>query len=425
MEKKYYYFPITEEETMWFSSPDLSIKELQIFFNILVNTERPDKSDYHVLIVNETNPYDKNDLVFFCCLLSEKFKKGMIFVLGGSIGFYTEFISSASRFLIPKKRAIKILDLGFNKILQKTRASFYDKVKKNLQMGKRMKGFQQITLPEQDAKEFDYESHYRDEIESYVNDFNKQIKKQHMVVEPVITRKRRQLLQRYVYDPSLSVLNVSRKNRPIIQEKRKQHQKQLLETYGKSIVPIPQQQHPIYRQKIMEYRDKEQKQREQKQKRWMEKQQVLSRMNQESQQKTKKLVKQLINEYGDDYEKLVEEHVLKNLGLLDPITYDPIQNPILLPSSSIADQSSAQKILRLSKDPITNQKLPQDIKKFQVDPEIHKMIQAIEKSIKQNLSNQHWTPETRVYKLHQLLEKWKPLLDQKRIKRTKTKYSFK
>lgn len=424
METMYYNFLITDEEARWFLRPELTLREIQIFFEILLNTVRPEKSNHQVLIVSEVNMYDEKDLVFFCCVISKIFKSGIVvIVLGGDVETYKKFISSASKFTISKKKAKKLLDSGFRKTYQNVRNTFYETVKSNIEQGKRMQGFKQATFPTQKPveKQFDYDFYYRDDIESYVNDLNKQLKKQHLIVEPTITRKRRQLVQKYVSDPSLSILNVSKKNRPIIQEKRKQYQKQLLEKYGKSILPIPQQQHQIYRKKIMEYRDKQQKQREQTQRQWMEKQQILSKINQKSQQKFKQQIKRIVDIYGDDIEKFLEEVVLKELGLIDPITYEPIQRPILLPSSSIVDQSSIQKIMRIAKDPITNQDLPQNIK-FQVDEQISSMIKTIAKSIEQNMKNPYWTLETKVYKLLQLLQKWRPLLDQKRIQRTKIKY---
>jgi hypothetical protein len=407
-EPKYYYFTIDEDEKNWFSSWFTSSNKLydsDLEDNLLklVETERPKTSSYYVFIREEKDPYSGWNILFVCVVSS----LGMnIFILpdhSGSSGFSKTFSESINvhnpRFRLTREDAQSILDAGLNPELDNSRKNYFQQLKtdyEKLSLSKKKIEQSERMLMQQQTKI----------INAHVNDLGKKVEKEHSDIKQLITRKRNQLIKKFVSNPSLSLMDLSKKNRPVIQQQRNKHLKQLLDKYGGSTQQVPQQQDIFYRQKIMEHRKKQEQKR------------------QEKQRQTMKPFQKQINQYVNGYrygnsieeedEKLVENVVWRNLGLTDPIFDIPIKNPIILPSKALADQISIQNILKFKKDPFTNQLLPPNTK-FVVNKQISKDIRSIEDEVQIVMESSGLPLKNKIFKLIQLRNKWLPIIDQKKM----------
>jgi hypothetical protein len=234
----------------------------------------------------------------------------------------------------------------------------------------------------------------------YVNDVNKDIEKNHSYLKDEIHDARKKLLVQYISKPSLSLERISRKNRSIIQQIRKQHEEQLLKIYGTSDKQLPRQMDQYYRERIIKWR------KEQKQKKEQEQQMKMKPFQQ--------MIQQSIRSYGDEPEMLVEDVVWKQLGLLDPVTHQRIIKPVILPSSKTVIEKST--IQTIQKDPISRVSLPQDKDQLPVNRFISQTIQSVNKKI-EDIMGSDLPLRVKVFKMIQLREKTRKDMDKQRLKK--------
>jgi len=239
-------------------------------------------------------------------------------------------------------------------------------------------------------------------IASYVNDLNKDIGKDHTYLKDEIKDARKKLLVEYVSKPSLPLERTSRKNRPIIQKIRKQHEKELFKIYGSSSEQLPQQMDQYYRQRITTWR----KQQQQKRKKEEQHERKMKPFQQ--------TIQQSVRLYGHDPEMLVEDVVWKQLGLLDPVTHQRIIQPVILPSSkAIIEKSTIQTI---QKDPISRVPLPQDKDHLPVNRFISQTIQSVDQKT-DAIMGSGLPLRVKVFKMIQLREQTRKNMDKERLKK--------
>lgn len=253
---KYYLFTITKREYEWLKESHSSHTHFKQMLSFLVEYRRPELSNYYIFITKEKNPYDPNDTMFFVCpIIPESQDKNMVIVLGGDPEFAKSFGRNIDLYTISNDDKDKILNFykNMHRSLDKTRN---DILKSLQQQHKKMTTSVQ-------HKQVPIQSFYQKQINSYVNDLKKPIHKDHIDFKQIITKRRTDLIQKYLSNPSLSIDKLSKKNRSVVQQLIKQHKQSLIKQYGNSLRNIPQQIHPFYREKIMEYRKLKQKQQQQ------------------------------------------------------------------------------------------------------------------------------------------------------------------
>ena len=266
----YYYLPLTDTEVVWIKNS--SMQELRDRALMLLGSVRPKLSNSFLFIVKEK--IGPEEEIFFLFVMELK-PKGKVnpFIFGNNKQYSQRFqsitILNPNVIMTDRKKIQNILGIGIKPILEAVRVRFMELRKEQSQKAQKQ-------LDSLLSKE---------EIDVYVNDFSKQILKQHSHLEPIIKQKRNQLIKKYISDPSLSLKKMSKKNSNIFKNLRKQHQEQLLQKYGKSVEKIPQQLHRDYHKKIDEYRNKLQHERQQEQRRLMEKQDKLQEARQQEQRR--------------------------------------------------------------------------------------------------------------------------------------------
>ena len=410
---KYYYIPLTAEEKTWFT-PDASMNEIIGRCTILINTKRPESTqiDYFLFIVQE---FIQIENYFFCFIIPAKRSlkgKGTTFGFKESPYVNQVFLQDIKKyplFTFSEQDANTILDMGLRKKLDESRHHVLHILRETL--------MEQTKQTERKYQPAPLSYFYKDTIQSYVNDLNKPITRQHSQLKEQIQENRNKYISKYVSNPLLELKNVSRKNRPSIQRYRKQHEKTLLQRYGNSVEKIPQQLHQQYRKKIIQKRQEQEKKRQQKQRQTMRQQDLLI--------KVKPMIQNYIKNYQDNPKQMVEQVVWTQLGLIDPIRYTRITKPVILPKKTIedpenpppktiVDQQSIPDVLKYKMDPMTRQSLPQNIE-YNVNQPISKIIKSVEKQTNQIMSSD-LPMKTKVLKLIQLRHEYEPKVVQERKK---------
>lgn len=237
-----------------------------------------------------------------------------------------------------------------------------------------------------------------DQTSFYEKDIDKPIATEHMHLQQTIRRKRQKMLTPYLDNPSEPLTNVSRKNRPAYQRQRRLHQQQLMKKYGSSVVPLPSQLHPLYREKIQQARKKLEQQRQTTQRQKMSKQQDYSTQRQN------------IQKHAHDKDYLEDKFLWRQLGLIDPITHQVIEEPVRLPSSSLVDAKSVPFMRNI--DPITNE--PITGSNLNVRKDILKSLRKIRKEKNKIMTNPNMTIFDRILGLVGIRNKWMQDINVKR-----------
>lgn len=403
-EKAYYLVPIFAEEKDQIRQANIKEKRKQVIADVF-NSKRPRPSEtpFFIFLIRET-------------ILSKEFLFGFVIQFSSSGDRTRQRVTAWASFAFQndgtemfvsfrnkiKNKKNKIPKIEADRLLVAGLKERYDTIWKHISEALTMV-FQSLKVKtpiqiEQDKKT----------VESYTHDLKKPIHAKDSKLEQQIVKARKQLLQKYVSKPSLPLDNVSKKNRSVIAQMRREHQKQLLETYGKLFKKIPQQVDPLYRQKIMEHRRKQQQKRQQQQRQTMGQQDILHKMKPYQQQ-----IQQSIRQYGQNPEMLVEKVLWRQLGLIDPVTHQRVVEPVILPSSkTIVEKDTLQTI---NIDPISRVPLPQNRKILPVSSTLSDTIQSIQKTTGSILKSS-LPLNVKVFKLIQLREKQRNSIDQQRLK---------
>jgi len=402
-EKTYYMVPILSEEKDQIRQANVKEQRKQVVADIFNSKRpRPSETEFFLFLIRETM-FSKDFLFgfvlqFHSSSVDPRRKEATAFA---SFAFQND---GAEMFLafrdkikntkkIPKREGIRILGSGLKDRYDNIRSKIWDA----LHMASTVYSSEMKTpIQTQEDNKI---------IKSYVDDLKKRIKQQDLNLIDQIDKARKQFLQSYVSKPSsLSLKKVSKQNRPLIQQIRKEHQKQLLEKYGKSHQQIPQQIDPVYRKKIIKYRMDQQKKRQQQQ-------QLLQKM-----MPFKQKIKQYVHLYGQDFESLVETVVWGQLGLLDPVTLQRIVNPVILPASkTLVEKQTLQKI---KEDPISRDPLPPNKLSLPINQSISQKIVSVEKDI-DAIMGSSLPLNTKVFKLIQLRQKERDAIEDIRVPKKK------
>ena len=402
-DKTYYLVPIISDEKDHIRQANTKETRKQAITEIFkTKRPKPSQTEFFLLLIRETI-FSKEFLFGFVLQFrssTDQMKQqgtsfaSFAFQNDGSEMFlaFRDKIKKNKKFRIPYEESRRILISG----LKQRYDNIHSKIRQALNMAYSVRS---SPIQIQENKRI---------VESYIHDLKKPIDTKHLDLVSEIDKARKQLLETYVSKPSLSLTKISKKNRPLIQEIRKEHQEQLLKKYGKSLEKIPQQIDPYYRQKIMKFRVAEQKKRQQQQRQKMQEQDILNKMK-----PFKQKIQQSIRLYGQTPEMLVEDVVWKQLGLLDPITHQRITNPVILPSSkTIVEKETIQTI---NEDPISREPLPQNKNKLPINQLISKTIQSVGQQA-DTIMNSTLPLNAKVFKLIQLRERNRNPIDKQRLK---------
>lgn len=406
---KYYHFFVSEIEYEWLKTKDIEPSFFKQILMVLANTTRPTNSQYNVFIQQETNPYDKDDPILFICYST--MDQNVIAVLGGNAGWNTEFTTALMKHHhnISTETAKKFLEehTSLKKSIEKSRNNIFEKLSKfqntPIQQKQRVQMEKQDTRFKQNQLKKQILLAYGKQIDMYVSDLQKPIQKKHYQAMPIIQQRRTKLISQYIKNPTLSFNKLSNKNKPIIKKKIQQEQQKLKNMYSLNINKPPKNIHPYYLQKINEARQQHQRQ-------LMRRQDISPEFKQH-----RSKINQLIQIYGDDINTLAEEIFWKEVGLIDPISFQIIQTPVLLPSTTIIDQKSVSQVRKFKRDPMTNLQLPENIV-FKIDNDILKLIREMKHEIRYIKKDKNIPLDLKVYQFIKLREKWKKLIERERKK---------
>lgn len=401
-EKTYYLVPILSDEKEKIREANVKEQRKQVVADIFkTKRPKPSETEFFLLLIQETI-----------------FSKDFLF------GFVIQFHSSSSS-LGPRRKqeATAFASFAFQNDGTEMFLAFHDKIKNTKKIPKR-EGIRILGSGLKDrylnihnkiweALNMAYTAHFskmktpiqiqQDNkiIKSYVDDLKKGIKQQDLYLKDQIDKAREQFLQSFVSKPSLSLKKVSKNNRQRILQERKAHQEQLLQKYGKMSGPIPQQIDPYYRKTIINFRMEQEKKRRQQQ-------QLVNKMKPFKQQ-----IQLFVRSYEHDPKSLTEEVVLRQLGLLDPVTLQRIDNPVILPTSSrtIVEKKTLQKI---TEDPISRDPLPQNKHLLQVNRSVSETIQSVKHEMA-SIIKSSLPLDVKVFKLIQLRENTKQSIDDVRF----------
>lgn len=133
----------------------------------------------------------------------------------------------------------------------------------------------------------------------------------------------------------------------------------------------------------------------------------------------KQQIQLFVRSYEHDPKSLAEEVVLRQLGLLDPVTLQRIDNPVILPTSSrtIMEKNTLQDI---TEDPISREPLPQNKQSLPVNRSILETIQSVKQEMA-SIVKSSLPLDVKVFKLIQLRENTKQSIDDLRFPQKKQK----
>lgn len=376
MKKKLYSFFLSKEEAQHL----LETKNFSDAFERFLQTPRPYHTEYRVLILPEK---DQQDLYFLIFVFSSKFPRALRYIMSAN----EALMSHLEHYLISETSRQRIMT-RFEKNFEALLKHFHEK--KQIERKRR----QQARLQQQRKRqEQQLLSFYSSEIDRYVSHLERPIQKKHFPLKQIVERRRQQLIQKYVKDPLLPLTTASRANREIIKAKRKQYEQELIDKYLVHRQLDLSHVHPTYRHSITHAREKQQRQA-------MMKQDVI---------RLPRHVEQLVSEYKDDIETLTEQLLWKQLGLLDPISLQAIQHPVVLPSSFLMDRQSVKIVRQTGKDPMTNQTIPENTH-LQVNRDLQQVLTKIRSTTKM-IQSSPMDPRLKANALLKLKQTWQPTID--------------
>ena len=403
-EKTCYLIPILLEEKDQIRQANTKEKRKQVLADIFKSQRpRPSETNFFIFIIQETILSKGFLFGFVTEFRSSEDRTRQSVTAWSSFAFQNDgsemFVSFRNR--IKKKKKHKIPGIEADRLLVSGLKEKYDTIRKKIYeaLSTALQSFNVKTpIQIQQNKKI---------VQSYIHDVKKPIDPKHSELERQINMGRKLLLQMYVSKPSLSLENVSKKNRLAITQMRHEHQKQLLARFGKSRQQIPQQIDPDYRKEIIKYRMEQQKKR-------LQQQQLVNKMKPFKQQ-----IQLFVRSYEHDPKSLAEEVVLRQLGLLDPVTLQRIDNPVILPTSSrtIMEKNTLQDI---TEDPISREPLPQNKQSLPVNRSILETIQSVKQEMA-SIVKSSLPLDVKVFKLIQLRENTKQSIDDLRFPQKKQK----
>ena len=391
----FYAFGLSDDEYKWFLNDELvgDLDMLIKILRILVNTQRPSRNDTKniAFIIHERNPHN-NELVFFIMILSPKLKKYEMFIVDGKDDRFLQLKEGLTKYPLDSEIALRNL-------AKYNMKDEFIKIRDNYYHATRPK--QKHDTQQRKQREPDWQILYKDEITSYLNDIAKNVKEEHKFLEPYVSKKRSQLIRKYITTPSLPIEGgvVSKANKKTIQKLRREHLQQLLKRYRNPQTQISQHLDQFYLQKIKEN--------------WQK-----TREQQKQFQKYRQQINQFAREIGNgrNIDDIVEEVVLTHLDLVDPISTHPITDPIVLPDSkTLYDKSSVPGLLKHGKDPFTRKPFPSDIQ-FQSNQAIKTIIGSLHKDMKQITQSKEFSPKQKIMAMIRLRNRYYPHITQQKNK---------